>query len=595
MKNQQIALLQSIEAVLKSPLQGLHRRLELEAIFQHVGKLDREILLNLEFTPLAVIPPMWLAVQRGMPEVMAWLVDYGASVDGKSPHDQALLLSAIDQGHIAGAKALLALGANPKVLTTNGSNGVMLALARGHRDLVEALMSAGVSLTEVNQKGMNALHFAAMSGDVGLFEWVRGQVEFTSSTPDLDGRTPLTYCRSFELFEGLRREDPHAELRKPFADGDQPIHYFCLHGQLETVRYLLDQGIDVQALGQWKNTALHYGVSSGNTALVQLLIARGAKVEARNKAGLRPMHWAAELGNVAMIDVLLAHKAQVKIKGNTQWIILQTHSPLYLAAKNGHLEAARRLLEAGAEVNALNDAACRTALCAASARDDLAMADLLLAHGASPIGINSDKDRFNAFPLADASSAEMVNRLITAGADVNAAGRYQDTALHHLTKSTTELHLSSAVAAMPSVEAYNPYCIRSRYRKQLAACASLLDAGASPFARDYGGKQAHEHATVPAVSAMLLAARTRITQSFDERRQLPELLAPLMPKIQKALATPQQPNQATRVHIVSDQLTYVDLLLLQQSIEARFGPVLELVQVDATGLPVTSVSTWLVV
>jgi uncharacterized protein len=593
MKNQQIAILQSIEAVLKSGLVASKMRVELDAIFQHVSKLDREILLNVAFAPTLVTSPMWLAVQLGLHEVLGWLVQYGASPDGPDRLDQALLLSAIGQGHFASAEALLALGADLKVLNKNGTNSVMLALRQGNRELVEKLLHAGVPLDHVNHKGLNALHFAAMSGDVALFEWLHTRVDFALNTPTNDGRTPLHYCQSFELFERLRSEDPHLDFKFVFPDGDQAIHYFCLQGQLEIVQFLLDQGIDVQALGQAKNTPLHYAVSSDKLALVQLLIARGAKVEARNKAGMRALHWAAELGNLAILDLLLSHKAKVKIKGNTSFIISQTHSPLYLAAQKGHLELVRRLLSAGAEVNVLNDASCRTALCAACVRDDVAMVELLLAHGASPNGVDSNKDRFMDFPLANARSAESVKCLIDAGADVNAAGRYKDTALHYLAKNITELKLSAAFAAMPSVERYNPDCIRSRYQKQLAACACLLEHGASPFARDYGGKLPHDHATDANVSALLQAARARILQSFNARRQLPELLAPLADKIEIAIATdPKQQGQAARVHIVSNALTYVDSLLLQQSIEARYGPVVELVLVDRNVLPKASATVW---
>jgi ankyrin repeat protein len=604
MNNQQIAILQSIEAVLKfglaAPQVGVEcfakakqMRAELDAIFQHVSKLDREILLNVEFAPGIVTPPMWLAVQLGLHEVLAWLVQYGASPDGPDRLDQALLLSAIGQGFFASADALLALGADPKVLNKNGTNSVMLALRQGNRQLVEKLLNAGVPLDHINHKGLNALHFVAMSGDVALFEWVRSCVDFALNLPSGDGRMALHYCQSFELFERLRSESAGVDFKFVFGDGDQAVHDFCLQGQLEIVQFLLDQGIDVQASGQSKNTPLHYAVSSGKLALVRLLIARGAKVEARNKAGMRPLHWAADLGNLAMLDLLLSHKAKVKIKGNTTFIISETHSPLYLAAQNGHLELVRRLLSAGAEVNALNDASCRTALCAACVRDDLAMVELLLAHGASPNGLDSNKDRFMDFPLANARSAEMVKCLIDAGADVNAAGRYKDTALHYLAKNITELGLSAAVAAMPSVEACNPDCIRSRHQKHLAACAILLEHGASPFARDYGFKLPHEHATDTKVIALLQAARSRIMQSFNARSQLPELLAPLADKIESAIATdPKQLGQATRVHIVSNELTYSDLLLLQQSIEARYGPVVELVLVDRYVQPKASATAW---
>jgi ankyrin repeat protein len=325
MNNQQIAILQSIEAVLRAGSDNSETRMQLDAIFALLSPIERQILLNYEFAPVAVISPMYLAVQLGLQEVLAWLVQYGASPDGPDRLDQPLLLSAIEEGYFDSAQALLKLGANSHALTKNGSNSVMLALGQGNQSLVELLCGVGVSLKHVNHDGLTALHFAAMSGNLLLVQWVQAQTALALNVETRDGRHALHFCRSYTLFKWLQGADPDADLGQVFSDGDQALHYFCLNGHLDIVRDLLDFGIDANVLGRAKNSALHYAVSSGSVALVQLLIARGAKVEARNNAGMRPLHWAAELGDIEMLEVLLSHRAKVKIKGNSNWIILQTH------------------------------------------------------------------------------------------------------------------------------------------------------------------------------------------------------------------------------------------------------------------------------
>jgi len=91
--------------------------------------------------------------------------------------------------------------------------------------------------------------------------------------------------------------------------------------------------------------------------------------------------------------------------------------PLGLAVYFGHLEIARMLVKAGADVNAPSRNAFRVSpLHSAVASGSVAALDLLLAHGARPDPAESSE----ATPLhsaAAAGSREMVEKLLAAGAD----------------------------------------------------------------------------------------------------------------------------------------------------------------------------------
>lgn len=121
-----------------------------------------------------------------------------------------------------------------------------------------------------------------------------------------------------------------------------------------------------------------------------------------------------------------------------------------LAAGNGNREILSLFLKAGADVNAPNDGGC-TALCAAIAAKDPAMAKLLLSAGADVNGTNPN----GVSPLIVASMCgdrDLARLLIEAGAELDAVDDAGHSALHHsvLSGNTSLFELLIAHGATPS-------------------------------------------------------------------------------------------------------------------------------------------------
>jgi ankyrin repeat protein len=67
-------------------------------------------------------------------------------------------------------------------------------------------------------------------------------------------------------------------------------------GNVESVRALIKQRVDVNAASPDGTTALHWAVKSNSRELAQLLIAAGAKANAANRYGVTPLTLAATNG-----------------------------------------------------------------------------------------------------------------------------------------------------------------------------------------------------------------------------------------------------------------------------------------------------------
>jgi ankyrin repeat protein len=114
----------------------------------------------------------------------------------------------------------------------------------------------------------------------------------------------------------------------------------------ERLAQLLDNvSANIDALDDRGYAALHLAVWQGNLAAVETLLEYGADVEATTRTKKRPLYLAVEAGNTEIVAALLVHGAvpDADVQGLTA---------LHEAVRRGEVEAARLLLDYGADVNA---------------------------------------------------------------------------------------------------------------------------------------------------------------------------------------------------------------------------------------------------
>jgi ankyrin repeat protein len=117
-------------------------------------------------------------------------------------------------------------------------------------------------------------------------------------------------------------------------------------GELEVVTELIELGADIEATcagGKW--TALMGAASAGRTRVVERLVQAGAQVNAQDKDGTTALCLAVLGNHTEVIELLLDAGADPNLVGMEE-------APLYLAASNGAIEAARILAWRGANLEA---------------------------------------------------------------------------------------------------------------------------------------------------------------------------------------------------------------------------------------------------
>ncbi len=125
---------------------------------------------------------------------------------------------------------------------------------------------------------------------------------------------------------------------------------------VEAVRSLIGQGVEVNAPGTDGTPALHWAVRVDDTEIARLLLAAGADAALVNRYGLAPLTIAASNGSEAMIRLLLDAGADPNV------VDAAGETALMTAASIGGAEAVTLLLDRGATLDTTEPAFDQTAL-----------------------------------------------------------------------------------------------------------------------------------------------------------------------------------------------------------------------------------------
>jgi ankyrin repeat protein len=131
-------------------------------------------------------------------------------------------------------------------------------------------------------------------------------------------------------------------------------------GDIEALKRLLAQNPDLATARIGARSMLHIatdwpGHFPNSAATVATLIAAGAEVNARfcGRHSETPLHWAASSDDIEALDALIAGGADIEARGG----VIGEGSPLDDAIAFGQWQAARRLVECGAQTKLWHEAA----------------------------------------------------------------------------------------------------------------------------------------------------------------------------------------------------------------------------------------------
>jgi uncharacterized protein len=333
-----------------------------------------------------------------------------------------------------------AMAASPAALA--GDSALMRAAEGGDRAAVAAALDAGAAVGDARPDGTTALHWAVRSGEPDTVRLLL-DAGADAVAEDRYGITPLHLAAvdgNARLVEMLL--DAGADARAVAPTGETTLMTAARTGLPETLELLLERGAEVDARDpEFEQTALMIAVREDHPAAVEVLIRRGADVDAHTRIGPTPDFTPPCKGTGCGSEGVGINRGGLPDRGRRA----ETRggmTPLHYAARDGRLDIARMLVAAGADVER-REANGIAPLLMAVLNNQLGVAGLLLDAGADP-NVDDFWGRTPLFAAVEyrnldmnnraedsptdngvdrAAVLEFIERLLDAGADVNARTR----------------------------------------------------------------------------------------------------------------------------------------------------------------------------
>ncbi len=192
------------------------------------------------------------------------------------------------------------------------------------------------------------------------------------------------------------------------------------------VKYVQTLKNNVNKKGVLDQTPLFKAAEDGHSGTIRFLIANGADVNAINENGKTPLHFAAKSGHKETVEMLIAAGADVNIRCKSFG-----RTAIFWPCHNGYKEVAEVLIANGADINVRHDSSVNPLLTAVL-QNKSEIVKLLIANGAD-VHVRDDRGHSNGWtPLHWAvreNQKEIVKLLLEGGADVHARNRNDETSL----------------------------------------------------------------------------------------------------------------------------------------------------------------------
>jgi len=309
-------------------------------------------------------------------EMVNVLLHAGADVKATNRYGATPLSEAAQAGSAAVVEALLKAGADPKTLVTGDGETVLMTAARaGQLEAVKLLVAAGADINaHENYRGQTALMWAAAERHADVVKYLLEH--------GANGKV-----RSFDRDNRLPKLSAASSITPMARGGLAALHFAAREGDVDSARWLLDSGVDINQGDADSTSALTIALMNKQYTFAKFLLDRGANPNAADARGRGSLYAAIDARNedysalpsrkgtdplpdVEIIRALLEHGADPNLalvrnlpgrsgmdSGDTT--LDEGTTPLMRAARAGDVEVMRMLVAKGADpkrrTNAGND------------------------------------------------------------------------------------------------------------------------------------------------------------------------------------------------------------------------------------------------
>ena len=371
---------------------------------------------------------MLASMGTGSCETVMWLIEQGVDVNHCGGDGFTAVLHAADEGNLDVLKLLQSNGASINHVSTNGTNGIISAsMGTGSCETVMWLIEQGIDVNHCDKDGFTAVHRAAQGGHLDLLKLLQinvaniHQVSSNGTNAIISALWGTGSCETVMWLIEQGVNVNHCDI-----DGFTGVHDAAYKGNLDVLKILDSSGANIcQVNSNGINSIMSASMGTGSCETVRWLLEQGVDVNHSNKHGFTAVHCAAEKGNLDVLKLLHSNGANID-----QVTIGDMNSIMSASQGTGSCETVRWLVGQGVDVNH-SDKDGFTAVHYAAEKDNLDVLKLLHNSGANIHQVN----RNGIISLMSASlgtgSCDTVRWLLEQGVDVNHSNKDGFTAVHY--------------------------------------------------------------------------------------------------------------------------------------------------------------------
>jgi ankyrin repeat protein len=366
-----------------------------------------------------------------------------------------------------------------------GGSPVADAAMHGDREAVRALLKQGADVSAARSDGMTALHYAAERGDAEMAAMLIYAGANISAVTRIGSYTPLHLAGqsgSVALVQALLKAGADVNARTT-TTGVTPLHLAAEAGSADAIKLLVDRGADVDAKeAEWGQTPLIFAAAHDRVEAIRVLLAYGADSKVATKTidvahelaldraalqlqkrildttvpkGQNPTSSQVQAAIQAARELLASGRIPPREKAagdegvnppgfdpeeiNPPVASKGGLTPLLHAARQGHIDAAKALIDGGAPIDQVSAGDGTTPLLMAVVNGQFDMAMFFIERGADPniaarsdgvtplwSAINTEWQPRTRFPQPEemeqqkATYLDVLKALLDHGADPNA-------------------------------------------------------------------------------------------------------------------------------------------------------------------------------
>ena len=321
----------------------------------------------------------------------------GANVDACTTSGITPLILAAEESCIKVVDMLCRMRANPAAVDRHQRSPLSVAAEKGNAYIVVALLDAGAPINHFNERGQTVLTVSCAFGHVEVADTLLQRKADPLLFSDVKGTNRgvdtalIAACRSnsLELVKKLLEVGVDPNHRPPITDKSgnldpwSPLIESSANGRDAIVSELLMAKANPNMNLKGNASPLYFSACNGHLQSTQLLIKHGAQIDDADLSnGRNGLWWAAKEGHAEIVRYLLDVGASVNHQLHERAERAGT-SPLHMAAAHGHVECVSILLEKRADHTLAELKGGNTAMHLAAGGGHCEVIQFLLASGAA--------------------------------------------------------------------------------------------------------------------------------------------------------------------------------------------------------------------